>query len=94
MKFSDWHVETAVNPALHGDKCVRSEPLNVTVECALFSSEERNLCLANCYAGRFYVLYESELSLTFGTNLVVGKRSDRGSALRSGAGVWAEGTRQ
>jgi hypothetical protein len=23
------------------------------------------LCLANCYAGRFYLLYESELSLTF-----------------------------
>ena len=42
------------------------------------------LCLANCYAGRFYLLYESEPSLTFGTHLVVGKRSDRGSALRLG----------
>jgi hypothetical protein len=42
------------------------------------------VCLANCYAGRFYLLYESEPSLTFGTHLVVGKRSDRGSALRSG----------
>ena len=42
----------------------------------------RYLCLANCYAGRFYLLYESELSLTFGTHLVAGKRSDRGSALR------------
>jgi hypothetical protein len=40
------------------------------------------LCLANCYAGRFYLLYKSELSLTFGTHLVAGKRSDRGSALR------------
>jgi hypothetical protein len=39
-------------------------------------------CLANCYAGRFYLLYESELSLTFGTHLVAGKRSDRRSALR------------
>jgi hypothetical protein len=29
-------------------------------------------------------LYESELSLTFGTDLVAGKRSDRGSALRLG----------
>ena len=43
-----------------------------------------SLCLANCYAGRFYLLYESELSLTFGTHLVAGKRSDRGSALRLG----------
>ena len=42
------------------------------------------LSLANCYAGRFYLLYESELSLTFGTDLVAGKRSDRGSALRLG----------
>ena len=41
-----------------------------------------NLWLANCYARRFYLLYESELSLTFGTGLVAGKRSDRGSALR------------
>jgi hypothetical protein len=44
----------------------------------------RELVLANCYAGRFYLLYESELSLTFGTDLVPGKRSDRGSALRLG----------
>ena len=43
-----------------------------------------DLCLANCYAGRFYLLYESEPSLTFGTDLVVGKRSDRGIALRLG----------
>ena len=42
------------------------------------------LCLANRYAGRFYLLYESELSLTFGTHLVVGKRSDRRSSLRLG----------
>ena len=42
------------------------------------------VCLANCYEGRFYLLYESELSLTFGTDLVPGKRSDRGSALRLG----------
>jgi hypothetical protein len=35
-----------------------------------------------CYAGRYYLLYESELSLTFGTHLVAGKRSDRGGALR------------
>ena len=47
------------------------------------NAEER-LCLANCYAGRFYLLDESELSLTFGTDLVAGKRSDRGSALRLG----------
>jgi hypothetical protein len=42
------------------------------------------LCLANYYAGRFCLLYESELSLTFGMHLAVGKRSDRGSALRLG----------
>jgi hypothetical protein len=42
------------------------------------------VCLANCYAGRFYLLCESELSLTFGTHLVAGKRSDWGSALRLG----------
>jgi hypothetical protein len=39
----------------------------------------RWVCLANCYAGRFYLLHESELSLTFGTDLVAGKRSDRGA---------------
>jgi hypothetical protein len=37
----------------------------------------QKVCLANCYAGRFYLLYESELSLTFGTHLVAGKLSDR-----------------
>ena len=44
-----------------------------------------DVCLANCYAGRFYLLYECELSLTLGTDLVAGKRS--GSALRLGASV-------
>ena len=46
VKFSGWQIETTVNPALHGDKCIRSEPLNITVECAMFSSEERNQSFA------------------------------------------------
>lgn len=33
-----------------------------------------NLWLVNCYARRFYLLYESELSFAFGTDLVAGKR--------------------
>jgi hypothetical protein len=42
LNFSGWSIETAVNPALHSDKCVRSEPFNVAEKCTLLSSKERD----------------------------------------------------
>jgi hypothetical protein len=45
--------------------------------------QDENLCLANCYAGRFHPLSpcECELSLTFGRRITPGSRETIGEVL-------------